>query len=129
MMGCPLKELDTSALSASPRRLTEGVLEVEGPTSADAGVASCLLFDTKPVFRRLRDDFWDGKIFDGMIRRGGNELPKRSVGMSLENCGNSVAQAKRDNRTESAARLEWTRWHESETRELLNLKKLLGTTT
>ena len=23
--------------------------------------------DTEPVFRRLRDDFWDGKIFDGMI--------------------------------------------------------------
>ena len=66
-MVCPLKELDTSALSASPRRSTEGLLEGEGPTSADAGVASCLLFDTEPVFRRLRDDFWDGKIFDGMI--------------------------------------------------------------
>ena len=39
IMVCPLKELDTSALSVSPRRLTEGVLEVEGPTSADAGVA------------------------------------------------------------------------------------------
>ena len=79
-MGCPLKELDTSALSASPRRLTEGVLEVEGPTSADAGVAFCLLVNDEPVFRRLRDDLLDGKIFDGMIRRGGNELPKRSVG-------------------------------------------------
>ena len=65
IMVCPLKELDTSALSVSPRRLTEGVLEGEGPTSADAGVASCLLFDTEPVFRRLRDDFCD--IFDGMI--------------------------------------------------------------
>ena len=40
IMGCPIQELDTSA---SPRRLTEGVLEVEGPTSADAGVTSCLL--------------------------------------------------------------------------------------
>ena len=68
-MVCPLKELDASALAASPRRLTEGVLEVEGPTSVDAGVASCLLFDAEPVFRRLRDDFCDGKIFDGMIRR------------------------------------------------------------
>ena len=66
-MGCPFKELDTSALSASLRRLTEGVLEGEGPTSVEAGVASCLLFDTEPVFRRLRDDFCDGKIFDGMI--------------------------------------------------------------
>ena len=62
-MVCPLKELDTSALSASPQRLTEGVLEVKGPTSADAGVASCLLFDTEHVFRRLRDDFCDNKIF------------------------------------------------------------------
>ena len=44
----------------------------------------------------LRDDFCDGKIFDGMIRRGENELPKRSVGISLENCGNSVVQAKRE---------------------------------
>ena len=76
-MVCPLKELDTSALSASPRRLTEGVLEVEGPTSEDAGVASCLLFDAEPVFRRLRDDFWDGKIFvDGMRRLGWIELQK-----------------------------------------------------
>ena len=56
------------------------MLEVEGPTSADAGVASCLLVNAEPVFRRLRDDLLDGKIFDGMIRRGGNELPKRSVG-------------------------------------------------
>ena len=55
-MGCPIKELDTSAPSTSPRRLTEGVLEVEGPTSADEGVASCLLLNAEPVFRRLRDD-------------------------------------------------------------------------
>ena len=86
-MGCPLKELDTSALSASPRRLTEGVLEVEGSTSADVGVASCLLVNTEPVFRRLRDDLFDGKIFDGMIRRGGNELVKRSVGNLLKTAG------------------------------------------
>ena len=79
-MGCPLKDLDTSALSASPRRLTEGVLEVEGPISADAGVASCLLFNAEPVFRRLRDDLFDGKILVGMIQRGGNELQKGSVG-------------------------------------------------
>ena len=67
----------TSALSASPRRLTEGVLEVEGPTSADAGVASCLLFDTEPVFRRLRHNFWDCTIFVvGMRGLGGIELQK-----------------------------------------------------
>ena len=77
---CPLKELDTSALSVSPRRLIEGVLEVQGPTSADTGVASCLLLNAEPVFRRLRDDLFDGKIFDGMIRRAGNELQKGSVG-------------------------------------------------
>ena len=79
IMGCPLKELDTSALSASPRRLTEGVLEVEGPTSADAGVTSCLIFNAEPVFRRLQDDLFDGKILDGIIRRAGNELQKGSV--------------------------------------------------
>ena len=86
-MVCPLKELDTSPLSASPRRLTEGVLEVEGPTSADAGVASCPLFDTETEFRRLRDDFWDGMVFKvGMRRLGGIELPKREyVGSSREN--------------------------------------------
>ena len=86
-MVCPLKELDTSALSASPRRLSEGVLEVEGPTSADAGVASCLLFDTETEFRRLGDDFWDGIVFVvGMRRLGGIELPKREyVGSSREN--------------------------------------------
>ena len=78
IMVCPLKELDTSALSASPRRLTEGVLEAEGPTSVEVGVASCLLLDTEPVFRRLRDDFWDGKIFVvGMRRLGGFELQDR----------------------------------------------------
>ena len=37
-MGCPIDEQDSSALSASPRRLTEGVLEDEVPTSADTGV-------------------------------------------------------------------------------------------
>ena len=86
-MVCPLKELDTSALLASPRRLTEGVLEVEGPTSADAGVASCQLFDTETEFRRLRDDFWDGMVFeDGMKRLGGIELPKTEyVGISRRN--------------------------------------------
>ena len=65
IMGYPFKELSTSALSASPRRLIEGVLEAEGPTSVDAGVASCLLLDSEPVFRCLRDDFCD--IFYGMI--------------------------------------------------------------
>ena len=80
--------LSTSALSASPRRLTEGVLEVEGPTSADAGVASCLLFDTEPVFRRLRDDFWDGIVFVvGMRRLGGIEMPKRGPWECSRNSG------------------------------------------
>ena len=55
-------------------------LKVEGPTSADAGVASCLLFNAEPVFRRLRDNLFDGKIFVGMIQRGGNELQKGFVG-------------------------------------------------
>ena len=92
-MVCPLKELNTSALSGSPRRLTEGVLEVEGPTSADAGVASCLLFNAEHVFRRLRND---GKILEvGMIRGGGFELQKSPVevlfdqwGISRRNKGN-----------------------------------------
>ena len=79
---CPLKELDTSALSASPRRLTEGVLEVEGPTSADAGAASCLLLNAEPVFRRLRDDLLPGKIFEGMIRRGWKRATKAIRGKS-----------------------------------------------
>ena len=75
-----IKELDTSALSASPRSLTEGVLEVEGPISADAGVASCLLFDTEPVFRRLPDDLLEGKIFVvGMTQVGGFKVQKQSV--------------------------------------------------
>ena len=86
-MVCPLKELNTSALSGSPRRLTEGVLEVEGPTSADAGVASCLLFNAEHVFRRLRND---GKILEvGMIRGGGFEMKKRSVKVLLDQRGTS----------------------------------------
>ena len=92
IMGCPLKELDTSALSASPRRLTEGVLEVEGPTSADAGVASCLLFNAEPVFRRLRDDLFDGKILVGMIRLGGIELQKGAPWEISLNIGAFVTQ-------------------------------------
>ena len=87
-MVCPLKELSTSAISVSPRRLTEGVLEGEGPTSADAGVASCLLFDTEPVFRRLRDDFWDDIVFGvGRRRLGGIELPKRGRWECYRNSG------------------------------------------
>ena len=92
-MGCPLKELDTSVLSASPRRLTEGVLEVEGPTSVDAGVASCLLVNAEPGFRRLRDDFWDGIIFVvGMRWLGGIELPKEVCGNVLLKRGAFAAQ-------------------------------------
>ena len=73
---CPLKELDTSALSVSPRRLTGGVLEVEGSTSADAGLTSCLLVNAEPVFRRLH--LLDGKIFlVGMTQGGGFKMQKR----------------------------------------------------
>ena len=70
IMVCPLKELDTSALSASPRRLTEGVLDAGGVHLSRC--RSCLLstINAEPVFRLLRDDLFDGKIFDGMIRRG-----------------------------------------------------------
>ena len=32
LIGCPINDLASSALSASPRRLTEGVLEDEVPT-------------------------------------------------------------------------------------------------
>ena len=67
-MGCPIKELDTSALSALPRRLTEGVLEVEGPTSVDAGVTSCLLVNAEPVFRHLRDNLFADIFLVGMIQ-------------------------------------------------------------
>ena len=39
-----------------------------------------LLFDTETVFRRLRDNFWDGIVFVvGMRRLGGIELPKRGT--------------------------------------------------
>ena len=119
-MVCPLKELDTSALSASPRELTEGVLEVEGPTSADAGVASCLLVNAEPVFRRLRDDLFDGKILDGMIRRAGNELQKGSVGnlsklwsfrgadSQLELYGRKTEEQREQSDSFSTARLGWS---------------------
>ena len=58
--------------------------------------------NAEPVFRRLRDDLLAGKILEGMIRRGRNELQKRSVGMSLENCGTSVAQAKQFEQSDSS---------------------------
>ena len=63
------------------------MLEVEGPTSADAGVASCLLLNAEPVFRRLRDDLFDGKILVGMIRLGGIELQKGLRGNALSTVG------------------------------------------
>ena len=96
IMGCPFKELGSSALSASPRRLTEGVLEVEGPTSVDVGVASCLLLDTETEFRRLRDDFWDWLVLElGMRRLGGIELPrKRYVGRSRKTGANGAREAR-----------------------------------
>ena len=129
-MVCPLKELDTSALSASPRRLTEGVLEVEGPTSADAGVASCLLLNAEPVFRRLRDDLLAGKIFEGMIRRGWKRAAKAIRGKSLESCGTSVAQAKQFEQSDSTngeAGVD-TIGTKTKTRTIKR-KKLLATTT
>ena len=142
IMGCPLKDLDTSALSASPRRLIEGVLEVEGPTSADAGVASCLLFNAEPVFRRLRDDLFDGKILVGMIRRGGIELQKGSVGMlwkmrsfrgadsKLELYARKAEGQLEQSDNSSTARLPGGHSrHENETQEILNSKRLLATAT
>ena len=132
-MVCPLKELDVSALSASPRRLIEGVLEVEGPTSAGAGVASCLL-----VIRRLRDDFCDGKIFVvGMRRLGGIELQKGAPWeCSLNSGAFAVANGKlelRDRKAEghleqlgnsATARLpDGHSRHENKTRELCDKQR------
>ena len=54
------------------------------------------------MFRRLRDDLLADKIFEGMIRRGGNELLKRSVGNLLESCGTSVGQAKQFEQSDSS---------------------------
>ena len=125
MMGCPLKELDTSALSASIRRPTEGVLEVEGPTSADAGVASCLLFDTEPVFRRLRDG-----LLTGYDTARWKRAVKAIRGKSLENCGTFVAQAKQSEQSDSSngeARVD-TIGTKMKTRTFKR-KKLLATTT
>ena len=137
IMVCRLKELDTSALSVSPRRLTEGVLEGEGPTSADAGVASCLLFDTQPVFRRLRDDFWDGKIsVVGMRRLGGIELQKGGPWECSLNSGAFAAQRETETsrwkcggileavRHSSTARLSGGHsWHENDTGETSQQQK------
>ena len=71
IMGCPIQKLDTSA---SSRRLTEGVLEVEGPTSADAGVTSCLLVNAEPVLRRLRDDLTAEIYLVGMTQLDGQKI-------------------------------------------------------
>ena len=79
MTGCPIDELDTSALSALPRRLTEGVLEAEVPTSVDTGVTSCLLLNAEPVFRRLRDDLLDDIFFVGMTQNGGIQIQKIKI--------------------------------------------------
>ena len=68
------------------------MLKVEGPTSADAGVASCLLFNAEPVFRRLRDDLFEGKILVGMIRLGQIELQKGDPWECSLNSGAFAAQ-------------------------------------
>ena len=62
IMGCPFKELSTSALSASPRRLTEGVLEVEGPTSADAGVHYLILKPSSDVYATTFGMGWSSRM-------------------------------------------------------------------
>ena len=99
------------------------MLEVEGPTSADAGVASSLLVNAEPVFRRLRDDLLADKIFlDGMIRRGGNELPKCSVGNLSKTAELPWRRQNGNNRTAPMARLEWTRSARKRKRELSNAK-------
>ena len=105
----PLKEQVTLALPASPRRLIEGVLEVEGPTSVDAGVASCLLVNAEPVFRRLRDDLFDGKILVGMIRLGGNKLQKGAPWEISRNSGAFVAQTVNWNFTVEKRRDNWSK--------------------
>ena len=103
----PLKEQVTLALPASPRRLIEGVLEVEGPTSVDAGLASCLLFNNEP--RRLRDDLFDGKILVGMIRLGGNKLQKGAPWEISRHSGAFVAQTVNWNFTVEKRRDNWSK--------------------
>ena len=80
--------LSTYGTGYCPRRLTERVLEVEGPISA--GVASCLLVNAEPVFRRLRDDLFKAKILKvGMTQGSGFEMQKRSVKVLLDQRGTS----------------------------------------
>ena len=65
IMVCPLKELDTSALSVSPRRLTEGVLEGEGPTSADTGLPPVYYLILKPssdVYAMIFGMVWSSRL-------------------------------------------------------------------
>ena len=44
------------------------MLEIEGPTSVDTGITSCLLFNAEPVFRRLRDDLLEEMFLVGMTQ-------------------------------------------------------------
>ena len=76
MTVCPTNELDISALSALPRRLTEGVLEAEVPNSVDNGVTSCLPLNTVTVFKRLPDDLFDDIFFVGMTQFGGLQMQR-----------------------------------------------------
>ena len=51
------------------------------------------LFDTEPVFRRLRDDYWDCTIFVvGMRGLGGIELQKGGAWECSLNSGAFAAQ-------------------------------------
>ena len=76
MTGYPINELYTSALSALPRRPTEGVLEVEVPTSVDNGVPSCLPLNSESVSRRLPNDLLDDIFFVSMTQVGGLQMQR-----------------------------------------------------
>ena len=86
MMGCPFKEWMLQHFQRRHEGLLRECWKLRGPpqqmqpTSADAGVASCLLVNAEPVFRRLRNDLLDVKILEvGMTQGGGFKMQKRSV--------------------------------------------------
>ena len=78
------------------------MLEVEGPTSADAGVASCPLVNAEPVFRHLRDELFDGKILVDMIRRGWKRATKAIRGKSSRELRNFRGAGKQFEQSDSS---------------------------
>ena len=71
--------------------LDKGIFTPISERSSSSKPSSKYMSDLLAIQDNLLRDSAEELLRTDLLHKGGNELAKRSVGMSLEKCGNSVA--------------------------------------